>query len=81
MKFLIMLFLAGAAHAAPWISLEASHPNLNYAAGDTAEVIVKTIHEPSTTGYKIRVFAAFDGQATQEVELTRGVGRWISPAL
>ncbi len=81
MKKLFIFLLASSAHAAPWIDLAPDHANLHYSAGEHAQVVVRSIHEPSTTGWKIRVFASLGGEPQQEVLLTRGVGRWISPAL
>ncbi|NUM87936.1 MAG: hypothetical protein HUU37_01915 [Bdellovibrionales bacterium] len=82
MKTLISaLILLHAPAAFSWIQLQPDHPNLHWNAGDQAEVMVTSLHEPSTTGWKIRVFASFNGEPGQEVPLTRGAGRWVSPAL
>lgn len=81
MKKLFIFLLASSAHAAPWIDLAPDHANLHYSAGEHAQVVVRSIHEPSTTGWKIRVFAEPQGGPATEIPLTRGVGRWISPPL
>lgn len=75
------VLLSTTVHAATWMDVRLSHETPVFRAGESVEAVVALKHEPSTTGYKIKVFAEVLGGAQQEVALTRGAGSWHSSPL